>query len=460
MEGIMKDLKILCEGVNKKYGSSTPLTVTFVDADEYERPVDNINFTIRVNGVTYQRTTDWTGNASLPINLPVGEYTAFINFTGDNVYNPNSKTVPVRVTEAGGNNITIKAKDLIKKYGDSTPLRVGLFDGSTPLTDTSLQIKINSVTYNKVTGGDGYTSLNINLPAGEYETEIRYNGSSTYMPQVKYVTVKVLTNNTVPEESKENQRNYFEVNGIGLIVKLSDGFSVTPGISIKETEMLMQTATMNAPTFYFNQGDHGDEFDITVVMKASYRYGDYTVADYLNMWHKNITPVSVVTDALDVANSKYIMTVKSKKQTSFNFSVWKLHFHQFYENNQSFEKMYTSKTSTLSADDLELLKYTVIDKNSPSSAILSLQRKLLVHGSFRPYTEDNQKRTPNGVWDDRMLMDIFMFQALIMGTEKKQGICDKQTINALINMDNYYGKEGFYDSSDLVWNGTRYYGGV
>ena len=456
----MKDLKIISEGINKKYGDSTPLTVSFVSADEYERPIDGINFTITLNSVTYHRTTDNDGNASLNINLPTGNYTASIVFNGDNVYNPNSKTVPVIVTEAGGNNITIKSKDLIKRYGDSTPLQVGLFSGSTPLANTPVQIKINGVTYNKVTEINGYTNLAINLPVGEYETEIRYNGSSTYMPQSKYVSVKILTNNISPAESKENPGNYFEVNGIGLIVKLSDGFSVTPGITIKETDMLMQTATLNAPTFYFNQGDHGTEFDISVMMRASYRYGDYTVMDYLDMWHKNLTPVSVVTDALDVPNSKYILSVKSKKQSNHNFSIWKLHFKQFYENNQSFERMYTEKQSTLSADDLELLKYQTINANSPKSAILALQRKLLSYGSFRPYNENNRKRVPDGVWDnDLMRMDIFMFQSNFMNTEKKQGICDKDTINSLINYDNYVGSGGWYDSSDLVWNGSRYYGG-
>lgn len=455
----MKNLKILCEGINKKYGDSTPLTVSFVDADEYERPIDYINFTITVNGVTYNRTTDMDGNASLNINLPVGNYTASIVFNGDNVYNPNSKNVPVIVTDAGGNNLTIKAKDLIKVFGSSDALSVGLFDGSTPLGNTPLQIKINGVTYNKLTGSNGYTTLNINLPVGEYETLIRYNGSNNYMPQSKYVSVKVLTNNITPAESKQNPRNYFEVNGIGLLVKLSDGFSVTPGINIKETDMLMQTATLNAPTFYFNQGDHGVEFDISVVMRASYRYGDYTVMDYLDMWHKNLTAVSVVTDALDIPNAKYILSIKSKKQTNHGFSIWKLHFKQFYENNQSFERMYTEKQSSLSADDLELLKYQSINANSPKSAILALQRKLLAYGSFKPYTDNNHKRIPNGVWDDYVMrMDIFMFQSNFMNTEKKQGVCDKDTINALINDDNYSGSGGWYDSTDLIWSGRRYYG--
>lgn len=353
--------------------------------------------------------------------------------------------------------LTIRCNDLIKTYGASDALKVGLFDGNTPLNNYPLQIIINGVTYNRTTESNGYTSLNINLPVGEYETSIKYNGSDTYNAQTKSVVVKVLSN-IVQQTVSKNPKNYFEINGIPLLVKLSDGFSVTPGINIKETDMLMQTATMNAPTFYFNQGDHGVEFDISVMMRESYQYGDYTVMDYLNTWHKNLTPVSVVTDALDIPNAKYIMSVKSKKQTRHNFSIWKLRFKQFYENNQSFERMYSEKQSTLSADDLELMKYQTINANSPKSAILALQRKLLSHGSFKPYTDNNHKRIPNGVWDDYIMrMDIFMFQANFMNTEKKQGICDKDTINALIDDDNYSGREGWYDSVDLIWNGTRYY---
>lgn len=358
--------------------------------------------------------------------------------------------------------LTIKCLDLIKQYGSADALKVGLFDGNSPLNNFPLQIVINGITYNRTTESDGYTILNINLPVGEYETTIKYNGNATYNSQTKSVVVKVLSNINQQTASK-NPKNFFEVNGIPLIVKLNDGFSVTPGINIKETDMLMQTATMNAPTFYFNQGDYGIEFDISVMMKASYRHGDYTVMDYLDMYYKNLIPVSVVTDALDVPNAKYIMSVKSKKQSNHGFSIWKLHFHQFYENNQSFERMYTEKQSTLSADDLELLEYQTINANSPKSAILALQRKLNSKGSFRPFVNINSpelvKRVPSGVWDEQMFMDIFMFQANIMGTEKKQGICDRDTINALINDDNYFGREGWYDSTDLIWNGTRYYGG-
>lgn len=351
--------------------------------------------------------------------------------------------------------LNIIARDLIKKYGDPDQLLIRLKDGNSILYNYPVRITINGITYNKITEGDGYARLNINLPSGNYPTKVSVTGDATYNSQTKEIIVRVLAN-TDSTASTKNPHNYFEIDGTPLKVIMNNGFTVTPGIDIKETDMLKQTFSGNAPVFYFNSGNHGVEFEISCIMKASYRYDDYTVMDYIDSRHKYLIPVTVVTDALDVPNNKYIVKVKNKTQKDHNFSIWKLHFHEYYEDNMSFEKFYTKKTVTLSADDLELLKYETIDANSPKSAILALQRKLNLHGSFRPYDENDNPRYPDGVWDyERMRMDIFMFQANIMNDQTKQGFCDRDTINALVNMDNYSHVEGWYDSKDLVMKGIR-----
>ena len=352
--------------------------------------------------------------------------------------------------------INIIAKDLIKKYGDPDQLLIRLKDGDSILYNYPVRITLNGVSYNRITESDGYARLNINLPPGNFPTTISVTGDATYNSQTKEIIVRVLAN-TESSSSTKNPRNYFEIDGIPLKVIMSNGFTVTPGIDIKETDMLKQTFSGNAPVFYFNSGNYGVEFEISCIMKASYRYDDYTVMDYIDSRHKYLLPVTVITDALDVPNNKYIVQVKNKTQKDHNFSIWKLKFHEYFEDNLSFEKFYTEKTVTLSADDLELLKYETIDANSPKSAILALQRKLNLHGSFRPYDENNKPRYPDGVWDyERMRMDIFMFQAIFMNDQTKQGFVDRQTINALVNMDNYDHKTGWFDSTDLVTQGFRH----
>ena len=352
--------------------------------------------------------------------------------------------------------INIIARDLIKVYGTSDSLNIQLKDGNSILYNYPVRITINGITYNKITENDGYARLNINLPPGNYPTTISITGDGTYNSQTKEIIVRIL-NNTDTSSTSKNPRNYFEIDGIPLKVIMNNGFTVTPGIDIKETDMLKQTFSGNAPVFYFNQGNHGIEFEISCIMKASYRYDDYTVMDYIDSRHKYLTPVTIVTDALDVPNNKYIVQVKNKTQKDHNFSIWKLKFHEYYEDNLSFEKFYTKKTATLSADDLELLKYQTIDANSPTRTIFALQRKLNLHGCFRPYDENNKPRRPNGKWDyERMRMDIFMFQAIFMNDETKQGFVDRETINALVNMDNYDHKTGWYDSADLLSKGFRH----
>ena len=168
-------------------------------------------------------------------------------------------------------------------------------------------------------------------------------------------------------------------------------------------------------------------------MKESYYYNDLKVADYLNMWNKNNTPLPVVTDAMDVPNSKYVMKIKSKKQNSKFTSIWKLHFHQYYENQLSFENMYTNKVSTLSAQDQILVKYNQIDENSPKEAILALQQKLVLKGCWN---NRSYQRKPNGVWTDEMPSDIYGFQYKVFGdtvSHRKNGVCDRDTINALLD---------------------------
>ena len=360
--------------------------------------------------------------------------------------------------------ITISATDLTKVYGTGTPLIARLLDNTTPVTGKSLIFNINGVNYTRVTDADGKAVLNINLLPGTYPTTIKFNGDATYNQTIKSVVVRVVSNAT-PQKTVKGNDNYFEVNQIPLHVIMNDGFSTTMGTEVKETDLLMQSSSMNAPTFYFNQGDHGVEFDISIVIKQSYYFNTQPVADYLNAWNKTNTPVSVVTDAIDVPNSKYVMRIKSKKQTSKSLSIWKLHFKQFYENNLSFETMYSSKTTSLSSQDQVLVKYQIINEKSPKEAILALQQKLQMKACWSDTvykwtgskwqavvveTSDGpqlKSRIPNGVWDSQMTDDIYSFQIMNGLGGKKQGVCDRETINALLGST--YEGQGYYDQ----WHG-------
>lgn len=343
--------------------------------------------------------------------------------------------------------LTINAEDLTKIYGTVTPFTVQLLDNTTPLSGKKLTITINGVKYDRTTDSNGRASLNINLIQGSYPTTVTFKGDATYNAASKIVMVRVLGTDITQTETKK-ANHYFEVNKMALRVIMDAGFDTDMGTTIKETELLQDNRTLNAPTFFFNKGNHGVEFEISVVIKEKYYFNNMPVADSLNQWSKWMIPVSVVTDAMDVPNGKYIMSIKGKKQTDKYKSIWKLRFKEYYENSFTFEDTYEKKTSTLSSIDQLLIPiHGSITELNPKPVILALQRKLQILGFWTDieYTYDKwgvrtivmdddgeiKKRVPNGVWDKTMQYDIFDFQCSV-GITNKNGKCDRDTIVLLV----------------------------
>ena len=342
--------------------------------------------------------------------------------------------------------LTINAEDLTKVYGTVTPFTVQLLDNTTPLSGKKLTITINGVKYDRTTDNNGKASLNINLIQGSYPTTVTFKGDATYNAASKIVMVRVLGTDITQTETKQSN-HYFEVNKMPLRVIMNQGFDTKMGTTIKETELLQDNRTLNAPTFFFNKGNHGVEFEISVVIKEKYYFNNMPVADSLNQWSKWMVPVSVVTDAMDVPNGKYIMSIKGKKQTDKYKSIWKLRFKQYYENSFTFEETYTKKASTLSSIDQVLVHLRVgINEFSHKTHILALQRKLQMLGFWtdvvwefnngqwsRLLDDDGEpvNRVPNGVWDNDMQNDISDFQRSV-GITNKNGKCDRDTITLLV----------------------------
>ena len=361
--------------------------------------------------------------------------------------------------------LTIEAVDLTKIYKNPEPLIVKLTDNGTPVANRLIVIRINGVNYHRSTNGAGITSLNINLLPGSYPTNIRFSGDGTYNPATKSVIVRVIRNDTWQQLVKDS-KHYFEVNKLPLKVLLKDGFATKMGHEIKETTLLMNNNTLNSPTFFFNSGNSGIEFEVSVVIREEYYYNNMSFRDYLDNWSKFATPVTVVTDAIDVPNGKYVMNIKSKKQNDKNKSIWKLRFKQFYENNLSFENVFSNKVSSLSAEDQTLLKYQVINEKSPKNVILILQKKLKEKGYWQWFKQERDAngiwhdilinneyempREPNGVWDDQMQSDIFQFQFYAGFGNKKQGQCDRDTIIALVDT-NYDKTRHYYPQDTWMW---------
>ena len=138
-------------------------------------PVRNRGILFRINGVSYTRTTDSNGYASLNIRLPRGTYLCEIFNPYDDYYEYSSTSVFVNVissTHMDGTNI-FKMEDETAVYQCAVYDEVGRVQCNVTLT-------VNGVTYTRHTEEDGLAKLNIRLPAGEYDIVAEFHGDSNH----------------------------------------------------------------------------------------------------------------------------------------------------------------------------------------------------------------------------------------------------------------------------------------
>ncbi len=150
-------LIITAPDVVKYYGGPERFVVNVTDSKG--TPLSNKSVTIVINKVTYNRTTDENGIASMAIVLPSGTFNATV--TVDN----NTVNSVVNVLT------TVNGTDVLKMYKNGTQYYATFVDseGKYLADGTTVKFNINGVMYErKVSGDKGQAKLNINLPAGKY----------------------------------------------------------------------------------------------------------------------------------------------------------------------------------------------------------------------------------------------------------------------------------------------------
>ena len=151
----------LISPTNSIYYNGT-YNVTLVDSNTNAALVNKtVNFII--NDVNYAAKTDDYGVSSLNLNLKPGTYTAFAYFDGDDAYEYSSLTSSFEILP------TIQADNLTKYYLGSTQYCATFFDSlGNLLTNVSVNITINGVTYTEKTDENGSVVVLINLLPGYY----------------------------------------------------------------------------------------------------------------------------------------------------------------------------------------------------------------------------------------------------------------------------------------------------
>ena len=150
--------------VTKYYGGSEKFVVNITD--DKGSPIINKSVKITINGITYNKTTDSKGIASLNIKLSSGTYG--VTTCVDNI------TLKSRVTVLS----TVIGKDITKYYKNATQYSVQLYDtnGKAVGAGEFVTFNVNGVFYKRVTDKNGIATLNINLPPSNYVITADYKG--------------------------------------------------------------------------------------------------------------------------------------------------------------------------------------------------------------------------------------------------------------------------------------------
>lgn len=126
-------------------------------------PIANATVYFSINGVTYVRTTDVDGSASIGLNLGSGVYGASVYYNGSDMYDKVSKNITVTI------NPTVLADDLVKMYKNATKFSAKFTDSAgKALVNSDVRFNINGVFYTRTTDANGVASLAINLRPGDY----------------------------------------------------------------------------------------------------------------------------------------------------------------------------------------------------------------------------------------------------------------------------------------------------
>jgi hypothetical protein len=161
VEGLL-NLTLSANNVTCYYGADRNFTVSV--RDDNKNPISGIDLTVKIDGVTYDRTTDTNGEISVPIKLGTGKYGVKVNFNGNSRYNPASLSASVEVLS------TVEGIDVTSLY-NTTAQYFAIFCDSNgkALGNAQVTFKIGKNSYTAKTLPNGISRVNINFSPGKYE---------------------------------------------------------------------------------------------------------------------------------------------------------------------------------------------------------------------------------------------------------------------------------------------------
>ena len=183
-----------------------------IDAPSEAPEGDNVTVTVTLPEDATGNIT--IGNETIPLvngtasavltNLPVGNTTVPITYSGDEKYNPIETEINITVIE--DKSINVKAPDVTKYYHGPERFVVNVTNSKgKALANKSVTITINGVTYNRTTNANGTCSLALNLDANVYNVTTTVENTTVN----SVVTIFTTVNGTDVVKIFKNDTQYY-----------------------------------------------------------------------------------------------------------------------------------------------------------------------------------------------------------------------------------------------------------
>ena len=187
------DLKVTANTPSITVGSTTVIRGKYLYVylkDKNGKAMANQKVTIKINGKTYEKTTNSNGRAALKIKLTGSKYSTKVYFYKSGIYSAASKSFTLKISD-NKPKITVANATVIRgKY-----LYVFLKDKSgAVMASKKVTIRINGKNYVKTTNSNGRAALKIKLTGSKYAAKVYFYKSGVYSYSSKSFTLNIVNN--------------------------------------------------------------------------------------------------------------------------------------------------------------------------------------------------------------------------------------------------------------------------
>ena len=304
---------IIASNLTKEYGDFQKFKAELKDINE--NPLVNKLITFRLNGISYEKTTDKDGVAYLDVdNLKQGAYEIICSYAEEN-YESNTIKCVILVNGDENKAITILSSGNVNMtYRDKSEFYCTLLDTNNQgLKDQIITITINKKSYTVKTDSNGIARLTIYLNPGYYIVESSYAGSEYYCPSssTSHISVHATDDNRILDGIVTNSTTIFKGESYSIQLISEQGVLANQNITFEVNGAKYNVATDRNGFAKLNLNLKPDYYTIEVVFEGNENHTGFRYSEAITVYDNPIVLIAKASPVSQYYNQgkKYYVTV-------------------------------------------------------------------------------------------------------------------------------------------------------